>query len=157
MTRIHKLIKQDGTVKYGETATLQKDLDNNSKWTEFWQFAYSFIIMLSSTFCSPQSLMDQQRKMKLVAICTTLLLVSMIANTAQGRGLSHKIVNRNTNIDPFWYVNRGVRPIGRFGKRQMASSSNRRLTMNNLELILNALREQDAFDSNQQQGGDENY
>ncbi|GCB74507.1 hypothetical protein scyTo_2000021 [Scyliorhinus torazame] len=115
--------------------------------------------MLSSTFCRPRSFVDQQqgrqRKMKLVAICTALLFVSMIANTAQGRGVSHQIDNRNSNIDPFWYVGRGVRPIGRFGKRQMPS--NLRPTMNNLELILNALREQEAFDSNQQQGVEDTY
>ncbi|XP_067853721.1 prolactin releasing hormone 2 [Heptranchias perlo] len=117
--------------------------------------------MLTSTFCSPWSLMNQQqgqrKKVKLVAICTALLFVSMIANTAQSRGLSHQIDNRNSDIDPFWYVGRGVRPIGRFGKRQMKSSDNLRPTVNNLELILNALREQNAFNSNQQQGGEDTY
>ncbi|GCC29584.1 hypothetical protein chiPu_2000017 [Chiloscyllium punctatum] len=99
----------------------------------------------------------QQRKVKLVAICTALLFVSMIANTAQSSGLSHQINYRNSKIDPFWYVGRGVRPIGRFGKRQMKSSSNLRPSVNNLELILNALRQQDTFDSDQQMGGDNTY
>ncbi|XP_053715865.1 prolactin releasing hormone 2 [Synchiropus splendidus] len=29
----------------------------------------------------------------------------------------HNLDNRSPEIDPFWYVGRGVRPIGRFGKR----------------------------------------
>ncbi|TMS08910.1 prolactin releasing hormone 2 [Larimichthys crocea] len=29
----------------------------------------------------------------------------------------HNVDNRSPEIDPFWYVGRGVRPIGRFGKR----------------------------------------
>nr|BAG24292.1 RFamide peptide precursor [Triakis scyllium] len=117
--------------------------------------------MLSSTFWRPRPLMGQQqgqqRKMKLVALCTVLLFGSMIANSAQSRGVNHQTDKRSTNIDPFWYVGRGVRPIGRFGKRQMASNSNLRPTVNDLELILNALREQDAFNSNQQQGGEDTY
>ncbi|XP_061660764.1 prolactin releasing hormone 2 [Syngnathoides biaculeatus] len=32
----------------------------------------------------------------------------------------HNVDNRSPEIDPFWYVGRGVRPIGRFGKRQSA-------------------------------------
>ncbi|KAI4795940.1 prolactin-releasing peptide-like [Pseudochaenichthys georgianus] len=31
--------------------------------------------------------------------------------------LVHNVDNRSPEIDPFWYVGRGVRPIGRFGKR----------------------------------------
>ncbi|KAJ3611347.1 hypothetical protein NHX12_021363 [Muraenolepis orangiensis] len=35
----------------------------------------------------------------------------------------HNVDNRSPEIDPFWYVGRGVRPIGRFGKRHSGSVS----------------------------------
>lgn len=41
-------------------------------------------------------------------------------------------------IDPFWYVGRGVRPIGRFGKRESAQSV--QPVLGSLELLLSALR-----------------
>ncbi|XP_059508154.1 prolactin releasing hormone 2 [Stegostoma tigrinum] len=99
----------------------------------------------------------QQRKVRLVVICMALLFTSMIVNAAQSKGLSHQISIRHSKIDPGWYIARGVRPISRFGKRQVKSSSNLRPNVNNLELILNALRQQDPFDSDQQMGGDYTY
>ncbi|EMP28688.1 hypothetical protein UY3_14212 [Chelonia mydas] len=51
-------------------------------------------------------------------------------------------------IDPFWYVGRGVRPIGRFGKRQLRSShKSLRPGISSLELTVDALQEQAALDA----------
>ncbi|XP_062925464.1 prolactin-releasing peptide-like [Mobula hypostoma] len=116
--------------------------------------------MQSGAFCGPSSFLNQQqgvqKKVQLITICILLLVVSMCASTAQSRGLTHHIDNRNSNIDPYWYVDRGVRPIGRFGKRQMTSSSNAR-PADNLALILNMLREQNAVESNRKQDGELMY
>lgn len=46
-------------------------------------------------------------------------------------------------IDPFWYVGRGVRPIGRFGKRHSsleALGSDGMPVVRTLELLLSSLR-----------------
>lgn len=45
-------------------------------------------------------------------------------------------------IDPFWYVGRGVRPIGRFGKRnsRVGSGEGLRPVVNTLEMLLDAIR-----------------
>lgn len=46
-------------------------------------------------------------------------------------------------IDPFWYVGRGVRPIGRFGKRQ--SGGDLEPVVKSLELLLNTLRNKESL------------
>ncbi|XP_007895075.1 prolactin-releasing peptide [Callorhinchus milii] len=110
--------------------------------------------------CNSWPSMNQQqghKSAKLAAIYMIMLLLSVNARAAQSRGLSHQIDNRNSEIDPFWYVDRGVRPIGRFGKRQVKSNRSPRPAVNNLEWILSALREEDAFNSDQQQGGEDTY
>lgn len=47
-------------------------------------------------------------------------------------------------IDPFWYVGRGVRPIGRFGKRHSSvealGSRGMQPVVMILEMLLNSLR-----------------
>ncbi|XP_077591995.1 prolactin releasing hormone 2 [Stigmatopora nigra] len=59
-----------------------------------------------------------------LAFFLILLLTSCIPSTAhsttveQDFHIVHNMDNRSPEIDPFWYVGRGVRPIGRFGKRQ---------------------------------------
>lgn len=52
-------------------------------------------------------------------------------------------------IDPFWYVGRGVRPIGRFGKRVTDSGNvaGLRPVLSSLELLLTALRNNEDFQS----------
>ncbi|XP_071388698.1 prolactin releasing hormone 2 [Centroberyx affinis] len=58
----------------------------------------------------------------------------------------HNVDNRSPEIDPFWYVGRGVRPIGRFGKRHSSveraaqGSGGMQPVVNTLELLLNSLR-----------------
>ncbi|XP_062376603.1 prolactin releasing hormone 2 [Sardina pilchardus] len=57
----------------------------------------------------------------------------------------HNVDNRSPEIDPFWYVGRGVRPIGRFGKRVTDSGNvgGLRPVLSSLELLLTALREKE--------------
>ncbi|CAG5895854.1 prolactin releasing hormone 2 [Menidia menidia] len=56
----------------------------------------------------------------------------------------HNVDNRSPEIDPFWYVGRGVRPIGRFGKRHSSvdvlGSGRMQPVLRTLELLLNSLR-----------------
>ncbi|KAM9331851.1 prolactin releasing hormone 2 [Pholidichthys leucotaenia] len=56
----------------------------------------------------------------------------------------HNVDNRSPEIDPFWYVGRGVRPIGRFGKRQSGvealGSRGMQPVVRTLELLLSNLR-----------------
>ncbi|NXJ17060.1 PRRP protein, partial [Dicrurus megarhynchus] len=81
--------------------------------------------------------------LKLVAVYVLMLLVSLSFASGQSRPFKHQIDNRSPEIDPFWYVGRGVRPIGRFGKRQLRSSrGSQRPVSRHLDFILNALWEQ---------------
>ncbi|XP_009703895.1 PREDICTED: prolactin-releasing peptide [Cariama cristata] len=80
---------------------------------------------------------------KLVTVYVLVLLVSLSFASGQSRPFKHQIDNRSPEIDPFWYVGRGVRPIGRFGKRQLSSSrGSRRPVSRHLDFILDALWEQ---------------
>ncbi|KAL7835268.1 hypothetical protein SRHO_G00276150 [Serrasalmus rhombeus] len=54
----------------------------------------------------------------------------------------HNVDNRSPEIDPFWYVGRGVRPIGRFGKRESLRSV--QPVLGSLELLLSALRSEEG-------------
>ncbi|XP_051785331.1 prolactin releasing hormone 2 [Erpetoichthys calabaricus] len=83
------------------------------------------------------------RRAKVAAFYTVMLLLSVSLATAQSQVFKHEIDNRSPEIDPFWYVGRGVRPIGRFGKRQIKMYSNLQPVVNNMELILNRLRNQE--------------
>ncbi|XP_076866810.1 prolactin releasing hormone 2 [Brachyhypopomus gauderio] len=55
----------------------------------------------------------------------------------------HNVDNRSPEIDPFWYVGRGVRPIGRFGKRQ--SGRVLQPVVKSLELLLSTLRNKESI------------
>uniref|UniRef100_A0A8C0ISV3 PRRP protein n=1 Tax=Chelonoidis abingdonii TaxID=106734 RepID=A0A8C0ISV3_CHEAB len=93
--------------------------------------------------CSPQP-----KHLKLLTVYMLVLLVSLSFASGQRRSFNHQIDNRSPEIDPFWYVGRGVRPIGRFGKRQLRSShKSLRPGISSLELIVNALQEQEALDA----------
>ncbi|XP_036258909.1 uncharacterized protein LOC118699196 isoform X2 [Molothrus ater] len=86
--------------------------------------------------------------LKLVTVYVLMLLVSLSFASGQSRSFKHQIDNRSPEIDPFWYVGRGVRPIGRFGKRQLRSSRGSLRPVNrHLDFILNALWEQKALDT----------
>ncbi|XP_029110871.1 prolactin releasing hormone 2 isoform X2 [Scleropages formosus] len=81
----------------------------------------------------------------LTAAYAALLLLSASVACARGSTLRHElhtghnVDNRSPEIDPFWYVGRGVRPIGRFGKRQNTSGGLGPLA-GTLELLLGSLR-----------------
>ncbi|NWU72272.1 PRRP protein, partial [Pterocles burchelli] len=88
------------------------------------------------------------QQFRLVTIYVLLLLVSLSFALGQSRPFKHQIDNRSPEIDPFWYVGRGVRPIGRFGKRQLRSSrSSLRPGSRHLDFILNTLWEQKVSDT----------
>ncbi|XP_074728456.1 prolactin-releasing peptide [Strix uralensis] len=57
--------------------------------------------------------------MKLGAVCLLcLLLVCLTLPIAQGRIRERSMEIRNPDIDPSWYTGRGIRPVGRFGRRR---------------------------------------
>ncbi|NXK45106.1 PRRP protein, partial [Chauna torquata] len=89
------------------------------------------------------------KHIKLVTVYVLVLLVSLSFASGQSRRpFKHQIDNRSPEIDPFWYVGRGVRPIGRFGKRQLRSGrGSLRPVSRRLDFILNALWEQKVLDA----------
>ncbi|KAG9348019.1 hypothetical protein JZ751_004039 [Albula glossodonta] len=90
----------------------------------------------------------RSRRLRVRAVFTFMLLVSATMTSALSTTLEddfhivHNLDNRSPEIDPFWYVGRGVRPIGRFGKRQ--TSSGLRPAVSHLELLLQSLRDKDV-------------
>lgn len=64
---------------------------------------------------------------------------------AETIGLLCSHVCPGPEIDPFWYVGRGVRPIGRFGKRhnsmEVLSSEGRPTLVRMMEMLFNSLRD----------------
>ncbi|XP_008927799.1 prolactin-releasing peptide [Manacus vitellinus] len=87
-------------------------------------------------------------RLKLVTVYVLVLLVSLSFASGHSRPFKHQIDNRSPEIDPFWYVGRGVRPIGRFGKRQLRSSHGTlRPVSRHLDFILNALWKQKMLDT----------
>ncbi|XP_015709675.1 uncharacterized protein LOC107309402 [Coturnix japonica] len=88
------------------------------------------------------------KHLKLVIIYVLVLLVSLSFASRQSRPSKHQIDNRSPEIDPFWYVGRGVRPIGRFGKRQLRGGHGSiRPVSRRLDFILNTLWEQEVLDA----------
>ncbi|KAM7049501.1 prolactin-releasing peptide [Acridotheres tristis] len=62
--------------------------------------------------------------MKLELTCLLcLLLICLTLPTTQGRVLERSMEIRNQDIDPSWYTGRGIRPVGRFGRRQALPGS----------------------------------
>nr|XP_060637740.1 prolactin-releasing peptide [Anolis sagrei ordinatus] len=82
---------------------------------------------------------------KLITVYILVLLLSVSFTAGQRKVFNHQIDNRSPEIDPFWYVGRGVRPIGRFGKRQLKNSQRSRNSI--LDLLLTALQDQEALDA----------
>ncbi|XP_026219476.1 prolactin releasing hormone 2 [Anabas testudineus] len=86
----------------------------------------------------------------LPAALALLLLLSCSFSSAHSTTVEHdfhivhNVDNRSPEIDPFWYVGRGVRPIGRFGKRQSTvealGSRGMQPVVRMVELLLNSLR-----------------
>ncbi|XP_076014505.1 prolactin releasing hormone 2 [Genypterus blacodes] len=91
------------------------------------------------------------RRWLLAALAALLLLSSSVSVTCAHSTtvehdfhIVHNVDNRSPEIDPFWYVGRGVRPIGRFGKRHSSvealNSGEMQPVVRTLELLLNSLR-----------------
>ncbi|XP_015214182.1 prolactin-releasing peptide isoform X2 [Lepisosteus oculatus] len=56
--------------------------------------------------------------MKLFATCCSLLLLLCLAfPKTECRYLERSMEIRNPDIDASWYTGRGIRPVGRFGRR----------------------------------------
>ncbi|KAK3515011.1 hypothetical protein QTP70_003240 [Hemibagrus guttatus] len=78
----------------------------------------------------------------LTVLIATFLILSTSATCAQCTTVEqdlhivHNVDNRSPEIDPFWYVGRGVRPIGRFGKRDIDAPLQQALLL----LLFSALR-----------------
>ncbi|KAG8442817.1 hypothetical protein GDO86_011579 [Hymenochirus boettgeri] len=62
-------------------------------------------------------------KPKLCSLYIFLLVMSLSIISAQSSYFNYQIDKRSPDIDPYWYVDRGVRLIGRFGKRQLKLKS----------------------------------
>ncbi|XP_065607373.1 prolactin-releasing peptide [Cyrtonyx montezumae] len=61
--------------------------------------------------------------MKLGVTCLLCLLLTCMALPAAGRLRERSMEirskeSRNPDIDPSWYTGRGIRPVGRFGRRR---------------------------------------
>ncbi|AWP20757.1 putative prolactin-releasing peptide-like [Scophthalmus maximus] len=89
------------------------------------------------------------------ALALLLLLSSSLSSAHSTRvehdfHIVHNVDNRSPEIDPFWYVGRGVRPIGRFGKRHSSAgalgSGGMQPVARTLELLLNSLRNKENLE-----------
>ncbi|KAK1165852.1 prolactin-releasing peptide [Acipenser oxyrinchus oxyrinchus] len=63
--------------------------------------------------------------MKLFTICCVfLLLLCLACPKAECRFQERSVEIRNPDIDASWYTGRGIRPVGRFGRRGTESHRN---------------------------------
>ncbi|XP_051970570.1 prolactin-releasing peptide-like [Xyrauchen texanus] len=106
--------------------------------------------MLPDALAQPVTKCLMRSRLGMVAFLL-LLILSTTATYAQGTTVEHdlhivhNVDNRSPEIDPFWYVGRGVRPIGRFGKRQ--SGSGLQPVVKSLEILLNTFRNKESLRS----------
>ncbi|XP_051009692.1 prolactin-releasing peptide [Acomys russatus] len=49
-----------------------------------------------------------------------LLLLALVLPGASSRAHQHSMETRTPDINPAWYAGRGIRPVGRFGRRRAA-------------------------------------
>ncbi|XP_063730013.1 prolactin releasing hormone 2 [Eleginops maclovinus] len=90
----------------------------------------------------------------LPAALALLLLLSCSFSRAYSSTLEHdfqivhNVDNRSPEIDPFWYVGRGVRPIGRFGKRHssLQGTGGVQPVLRTLGLLLHSLRNKQSLE-----------
>ncbi|XP_044856774.1 prolactin-releasing peptide-like [Mauremys mutica] len=74
----------------------------------------------------PQAL-GELKGMKLLAACfMDLLLTCLALPKAECRLHERSMEIRNPDIDPSWYTGRGIRPVGRFGRRRAVVESSRK-------------------------------
>ncbi|XP_042302147.1 prolactin-releasing peptide [Sceloporus undulatus] len=63
--------------------------------------------------------------MRLLIVCLMCLLLDclVVLPDTECRNLDQSMEIRNPDIDPSWYTGRGIRPVGRFGRRRAAGES----------------------------------
>ncbi|XP_078233522.1 uncharacterized protein LOC144583517 [Pogona vitticeps] len=99
----------------------------------------------SALIVHPCQLSPLSNTSKMITVYIMVLLISVTFTSGQQRPYNHQVDNRSPEIDPFWYVGRGVRPIGRFGRRQLKFGQNiQRSGRNILDLVLTTIQEQEA-------------
>ncbi|XP_032879361.1 prolactin-releasing peptide [Amblyraja radiata] len=65
--------------------------------------------------------------MKLLSACCVVCLLLCIAFPDAGSRVHGSPVGiRNADIDSSWYTGRGIRPVGRFGRRGLTLDKNRK-------------------------------
>ncbi|KAH0621739.1 hypothetical protein JD844_023357 [Phrynosoma platyrhinos] len=59
--------------------------------------------------------------MRLLTVCLLCLLLDcLVLPDTECQNLDQSMEIRNPDIDPSWYTGRGIRPVGRFGRRRAA-------------------------------------
>ncbi|XP_061468834.1 prolactin-releasing peptide [Rhineura floridana] len=62
--------------------------------------------------------------MRLLVVCLLCLLLDcLVLPEAECRIFEQSMEVRNPDIDPSWYTGRGIRPVGRFGRRRAAGEN----------------------------------
>uniref|UniRef100_G1KUM8 Prolactin releasing hormone n=2 Tax=Anolis carolinensis TaxID=28377 RepID=G1KUM8_ANOCA len=62
--------------------------------------------------------------MRLLIVCLLCLLLDhLVFPDTESRNLDESTEIRNPDIDPSWYTGRGIRPVGRFGRRRAAGET----------------------------------
>ncbi|XP_062974611.1 prolactin-releasing peptide [Elgaria multicarinata webbii] len=59
-------------------------------------------------------------RLPVVCLLCLLLLDCLVLPDTECRILERSMEIRNPDIDPSWYTGRGIRPVGRFGRRRAA-------------------------------------
>ncbi|KAM9436721.1 prolactin releasing hormone 2 [Clarias gariepinus] len=102
-----------------------------------------------------RSVRTQQNQPRFFRLCwlSVVIVAFLILSTSatcvecttveQDLRIVHNVDNRSPEIDPFWYVGRGVRPIGRFGKRESGAPLQHALLL----LLHSALRNTESVRS----------
>ncbi|XP_077874423.1 prolactin-releasing peptide [Ictidomys tridecemlineatus] len=68
-----------------------------------------------------RGLVQEARGMKSLSGCfLCLLLLGLVLQGAASRAPQHSMEIRTPDINPAWYRGRGIRPVGRFGRRRAA-------------------------------------
>ncbi|XP_078085362.1 prolactin-releasing peptide-like [Mustelus asterias] len=86
--------------------------------------------------------------MKLLSICCVFCLLVCIAFPDAGSRVqgSSVEIRRNADIDSSWYTGRGIRPVGRFGRRGLTLENIRKYEFGTRRVCIPI---QESEDSNQ--------
>ncbi|XP_038644405.1 prolactin-releasing peptide [Scyliorhinus canicula] len=85
--------------------------------------------------------------MKLLAVCCVFCLLVCIADAgSQVQGSSVEI--RNADIDSSWYTGRGIRPVGRFGRRGLTLENIRKYELGTRRVCI-PIQESEDYNPNE--------